>query len=530
MPDRPGWALEPLDTSWEIGAVVIDVCRRAGIDSSSVDIGQLGGGHVDGIDIDPSETAAAAIESLGQVFQFDIASMSGTVCMVARGGDKVATILSDDLVDDGNKRDNVDRKDAISVPNVMHLEYYDFDGGADPTKQTSDRAIDSRAKSEIKVSSAVVMRTIDAARAVNIAHKVAAEEQLGDREINLPNPFIHITDADIITVDGDRYRVVATDIGYTTQKYKLRRDRKSAYTSTVNGVPPPVPVDPPSLIVGKTILNFIDSHIIRDNDDYLGYYIAVCRESGNWPGAIIEISLDGGVSYFNQSEVTIEAIVGETTSVLNTAEKWFPDNRNTVRIETTGDLGSATFREVLNRSNLAIIGDELINFENAAQIDDNEWELSGLLRGRKGSSIVEHPVGTRFVLINRNNLYYVPAELFYLNREITFKVTTSDASESNTVSALFTGKSQTERAPANLQAFRKGSDIIVRWVGVGRVGGSGTVRQGIDFIGYHVLVNGVGYDTTSQTVTVPNPGGSVTIKVAQRNRLTGLGQFSEITL
>src|SRR5690606_27896306 len=87
------------------------------------------------------------------------------------------------------------------------------------------------------------------------------------------------------------------------------------------------------------------------------------------------------------------------------------------------ELLPATMTEMLNRANLAIIGDELINFSEANQVGPTTWELRGLLRGRKGSGAVAHSAGERFVLLDLGDIAFVPAELFELGRALTFRVT-----------------------------------------------------------------------------------------------------------
>lgn len=528
---RPGWTLPPLDSSWVIADVVAEICARAGIPEDRIDVSALSG-YVDGLDHDPSEEAFKAIEYLGQLFQFDPCSHDGKIYFTLRGGEIVAELTQDNLVDTGD-REQAERKDTLSIPRVLHLEYHDLDGGLDAHKQTSDRSIDTRAVSEVKVETPVVMRADDAARAAVVNHKIAIEDQGGDVEITLSDEYIWLTDGDPVTLDGVRYRIIETDMDHGIQKYTLRRDRKSAYFSSILGVQPPVPADPPSLIVGNTVLQFIDSHILTDQDDSLGYYVAVSRASDNWSGASIDLSIDGGASFIASATATTEAVMGTLTTGLPAFDRWCPDDVNSfdVTLLQDDDLEEAPWPAVLNRSNLALVGNEIINFSYAEPIGLRTWRLSGLLRGRKGSGAVAHLAGERFVMLDRQRLSFIPADLTLLGRGLTFRVTSFDSETSGTVTENFTGQSQTERAPADLEAWRTDAGIEVRWVGVGRLGGGGSCRQGLQFVGYGVQVNGGAINATlNQSASIADPGGAVTIRVGQYNNLTGFGPIAEVTI
>src|SRR5690606_3210520 len=138
--------------------------------------------------------------------------------------------------------------------------------------------------------------------------------------------------------------------------------------------------------------------------------------------------------------------------------------------------------------------------------------LRGLLRGRKGTDAVSHSAGERFVLLNSIDITFVPAELFELGRDLTFRVTSFGAEpgpDSTTITLL--GRSQIERQPAYLHTRRSGGDIIVSWQGVGRLGGGASVGMGAYFTGYRVTLGATTVDTTARTVTIPYTAGTLSV-------------------
>jgi len=520
---RPGGQDQPI-ASWAIASVLAEVCARSGIPYDALDFELVEGG-VDGIMASANQDAYTTIEQLSGLFLFDVVNYDGQLHMIPRGGDVVAELTLDDLVEDSGEVDKSERLDSIEVPRVLFLEYMDYDGGLTADKQISDRSLDIRSLGEQRNQTPVILRTADAARVAVIQHKVMIEEQRGGYEFSLPDSWIWLTCGDIVTLEGERLRIVEIDINDGYQSYKTAHDRATAYSSVVEGVPIDQPSVPPTLVIGNTTLHFIDSHILEDADDSLGYYLAA-NGLDVWRGCQVELSLDGGENYIDSDTSGAPTVMGVLETALASGSVYYPDVVNTCRVRLlrdTSELFETTLTGMMNRANLCLIGDEIVNFAGAEEIDPGLWELSYFLRGRKGTQVASHPIGTRFVMLSLGSLAYVGTDLFLLGRNLTFRVTSLGADVQSTVFTVpFTGRSQIERQPAYLRAVRSGGDIIITWQGVGRLGGGSRIGMGAFFDGYRVTVNGTLYTTTAQTLTV-TLGGAATITVQQVNRITGIG-------
>lgn len=528
---RPGIGTVPADGSWALASIVADVCERAGIPFDRINLDGLEGA-VAGLPVSPADPAFNALEALEQIFLFDTSNFDGKIHFVPRGGAAIVDIPLDDLVDDGAEGRKLKRKDSISVPKVLHFEYMDTEGGLSADTQTSDRSIDNRSRGEVKLQTAVIMSADDAAKAAVINHKVSIEEQRGGYEFALPDSYVWLTPGDIVTLDGERLRITEVEIDEGFQKCVTIFDRASAYFSTIQGVPVVPPVDPPTLVVGDTVLHFIDSHILRDGDDRLGYYVAVSGESEAWQGALVELSTDGGENYGQSVDALTDADMGVLLDPLQVHSRFYPDQINRCRVRMLRpnmELESSDLRGMMNRQNLALIGNELINFADADEVEAGVWEIGHLLRGRKGSDIAAHSAGTRFVMLDRSQLWFIDAEVFELGRTLTFRATSFGTSNAQTQSAAFTGRTQIERAPAYLRARRSGGNLIITWQGVGRLGGGSQVRQGQHFTGYRVTINGTAHTTTNQSFIITEPAGAATITVQQVNSITGAGPAAQVT-
>ena len=516
--------------SWSLGNLVIDLCSRAGLDPDMYDVGSLEG-RVRGLLVSNSTPTISTIHSLAENHLFDVSNYGGKVHFIPRGGEVVRTIDMDDLIDTGEV-DKRTRADTIEVPLTMHLEYYDIEGGLNPDLQTSDRSIDSRSKDEKKIETIELLTSDEAARSIATTHKLSIEEQRGEFEFALTRKYFELTNGDVVEMDGERLRITQTDIDSNSQKYKASFDRKSAYSSNIKGVPAQQPTPPPDKVIGKSVVELMDTHILSDQDDLLGYYIVGERTTPAWQGAAVEISIDGGESYIDEISIGSEGVVGYLTAPLDVHPHWWQDLRNTIELElkdTRDVIEQYTHRDVMNRKGLIMVGDEIMNFEVADDVDGKgNWTLTKLLRGRKGTTAKSHAVGERVVFLDYGAVDFYETELFDVGRTYTLRITSYNTSESDIRQFTYQGKSQVERAPARLSVRKSGSDMVISWIGVGKLGGGGRVAMGAQFDGYKVTVGSTVHTTSNTTLTVPYQAG--TIKVQQMNKLMGAGKAAEVVV
>ncbi len=326
------------------------------------------------------------------------------------------------------------------------------------------------------------------------------------------------------------------------QQYDVMHDRQSAYTSNVEGIPAAPQTPPPSNIIGPTLIEPLDIHILRDVDDGLGfmYYVAVSGVLPAWTGCLVELSLDGGANYISSVTAESGAVMGELDAILDDHPQEFPDEVHTLAVSIStpfAALEETDLAGMMNRQNFAIVGDEIIQFANAEEVTEGHWELSLLLRGRKGTSTETHAAGTRFVLLEIGGLGIIPASVLDVGRTLTFRATSFGESEATgtVVSMLYTGRSQIEREPAYVMARLDGADAIVSWQGVGRLGGGAQVAHGARFAGYRVEFDDgaaavITVDTANQELTqdVSSLSQPIQIRVMQLNDLTGAGPAIEV--
>lgn len=541
------------ECSITVGQLVQELCERAGMPAGSFNTSDIDDLECQGFMVLNTYPVAEAFRSLSQVFFFDPANIDGVLHFIKRGGNSVQTITETDMLADEQEIEQAKRGDSIVIPRVLHLNYQDVDGGLAPNKQSSERAGDYRANGDQSLQSAVVMTTNQAARAVVINHKIMAELQLGELKFCLPDSFLKLVPSNPVVVQWQGHSVRAmiqradTLDGY--QEYTLVRDRQSAYVSEVEGIPPPPQTPPPSNVIGPTLIELLDIHILQDADDNVGlsYYVAISGVLEAWTGALVELSLDGGENYIDSATSENAAVMGTLLDELPDHPREFPDTVHSFRVQIQTPLAELEVTDLeglLNRQNLAIVGNEIIQFAEADEVSEGVWELSYLLRGRKGTDTAQetgsaHPIGERFVLLERGSLTLIPAGLLDLGRTLTFRATSYGTTvESGTVvSMLYTGRSQIEREPAYVRARRDGTNAIVDWQGVGRLGGGAQAAHGARFDGYRITFDdgsspAVVVDTSAQTLTqsIAALSSPITISVQQLSTLMGAGPAIEVTI
>jgi len=528
---EPSGPPEECDDGATLARVVKMICLEAGLTEDQIDVSLLEG-EVRGFPMSNAHPAYQGLEALARIFLFDPVNYDGKIHFQPRGWAPVADVPTEEVVDDGGDIDVYTRRDAISVPRVMHLEFYSPMGGLNPEKQTSDRSIDTRAVAEAKFETTLILDPTEAARVVNINHKVASEEQRGGFEFALPDSWLKLAVGNVITMAGDRLRINEVEIDEGYQRYKTSFDRVGSYASTAQPFVPPPPPPPAPTFVGATQLEIVETRILRDADDRLGYYLAAAGFTENWAGCVVEVSRDGGANYDEAHELTAETVMGRLVTALPAHSRDYPDSVNTCQIQLLrGDmeLESATLAQMQNRTNLAMIGDELVNFGGAEEVTAGTWNLSYFLRGRKRTPVLSHNAGERFVLLRRPSLLLLDVELFELRTPLTFRATSKGADLGLTQTVTIFGRSQLEVAPAYLKVVRD-SGLSITWQGIGRLGGGVNIGMGQYFTGYRVTVGSTVYSTTDQSLAIADPGGALVIKVQQVNSLTGVGPALEVTV
>jgi hypothetical protein len=132
---------------------------------------------------------------------------------------------------------------------------------------------------------------------------------------------------------------------------------------------------------------------------------AVSAAGPHWSGAALYTDAGDGQLRPSGSASRTRAVIGTTRDVLGAASPLLIDRGNSVTVNlAAADLAltGASLADLAGGANLALVGEELIQFARAEPLGEGGWRLSGLLRGRGGTEhgVPGHRAGEPFALLD----------------------------------------------------------------------------------------------------------------------------------
>jgi hypothetical protein len=328
-------------------------------------------------------------------------------------------------------------------------------------------------------------------------------------------------------------------------------------------------LQPPLNSSGPSQLHLLDIPLLRDQDDTgqngsRGYWAANNYGGSTWPGAKLYRSADGS----SWSEVG-RAVTGAPWGVSNTAlgdpaSPWRLDTVNTVDIaivEGEDQLASCTELELVNGANAAALiksnGEvEIIQFQTVTSLGNQEYRLSNLLRGRRGSDTMaySHAANEVFVLLTTSTVNALTTTVALLDTTFRYRaVTAGQLPEAALIETFeFSGRDLMPYAPMNHTCVDSGTDTIISWVRRTRLGGGladGTgdvpLAEGSEEYELEILDGPAGsvvrtvtalssptytYSDANRSADGLGSATALTLKVYQMSELVGRGFTREVTV
>lgn len=526
----------------QLSIILTDIADRCGVAASRIDVSELTD-QVRGYAVRNEYQGAAVIRPLQQVFFFDSYDADGKTWFPKRGAEPVLTLTADDLVDDP-EFDESDRKQEVEYPRVLHLLYASIDNAHAPADQPSVRiSPDVRVRGEMSVEVAVTLNDDEAAQTADKMHKVAWTDLRGRVQITIPGNYARLTPTDVVLFDYEgRTRRLAIEKRQAADgvlRLTCRHERQSNYTSDVTGYPMRPQLPPSSTFPGETDFIWMNLPVVIDNEDELGFHVAVAGSEAGWTGARVDMSGDSGANYTPIATLNQSATIGYLLAAVGNASKYTTDTQNELRIALTAPISvleSSSRLQVLRSANaLAIVKSdatvEIVQFQDVVEESNNVWVCTTLLRGRRNTTPQAHVAGSRVVLLR--DAEFLPQPVTYVGDDLWFRATSVGNSPDDSEELVRTWSpawSQREWAPCYLRTSRSGDNLTATWSPRPRLGDSRLPYESVNFDGYRVTLtksgNSTTFDTTATTFTVDTSAlGSapVTISIRGINRITGVG-------
>ncbi|MEH3122999.1 MAG: phage tail protein [Sphingomonas phyllosphaerae] len=293
----------------------------------------------------------------------------------------------------------------------------------------------------------------------------------------------------------------------------------------------------PDLATAATVLVAAELPALDDGrGETLRIAVLANGDAPGWSGAALMTSDDDGATWEEAGSTAAPAIVGRLAMPVAAGTAWLIDRATTLEVMLAHDaltLMSIDDAALDRGGNLALLGEELIQFRDAEQIAPRRWRLSTVLRGRRGSVAQAQAAGVAFALVERGCVTTIALPRARPGDTIRLLASGRGDAAPVATSLVPTGLSIAPPAPVRLRATRRadgGADV--RWVRRSRLGwrwgDDGDVPLGEERERYRMTIGtGAGarvIESDLPAVSVPAalmPAGQVRVEVRQLGTLAG---------
>lgn len=447
----------------DTGAVTIgSIASELGGMASSGATPALGGFAATG------ENVRAAIEPLAMLASLSVTD-DGDALRLGRSATEPAVIAREDMLHGEGDRGERNRRSADAIPEEVGISYYeparDWQTGLQRATIGGPRLRAERIALPAALSAGAAKDFAETRLAALRAARASAKLRLGWRDMALrPGMLVRLA--------GE------------TGLWKVERWRfeKMAAALELTGVPeggvggaaasPGRPVREPDLAHGPTVIHVLDVPITLDGPASTArMLVAAAGPQAGWRRAALSISHDGDASWADAGMTAAPAVMGEALAALAAGGAALFDDSNFVDVRLLNDsmwLESRTDAALVDGANLALVGEELIQFGRAEPLGERAFRLSRLLRGRRGTewAIGDHGAGERFVLLEAAALALVDLPASRIGGMLAVMAEgLGDAGAPVMTARMIEGAALRPPAPAHLVAEHlAGGDIRLTWV------------------------------------------------------------------
>jgi len=556
------------DTTFSVGAAVLDMTERADITNASVvGLTEL----IRGFMLARQAPVYKAILPLAVAYNFETTEqrgqiryilksrgMKGTVPLIHMGGRNPSDSPS------GNGPIEYRNITEVSMPDEVSLSYRDPAMDYQTNAQTSFRRVGNAINKE-NHELPIVLSADDVKQIADRLLWGAWSNKQGS-QFSTSDAWARISPGDILGIPSFNetlpMKVVLTTRGNNgIIQFDTFYEDPEVFNSQALGIDGLLS-DRTVIVPGDTTFVQIDGPLLNDVDAPAGFYWAATGVNDGWRGAEIRRSSDGGLTYSDMSDVATRNPVGTVTGTLGSGSDVTFDRATTLTVTLTSSrstLESVSELLVLNGNNGAWVGPEnggvgeVIQFATATLISSNTYELTDLLRGRLGTehAIDNHTSGEVFVLLQIGTLGSSEFGVNDWNKSRLYKPVSFLQDELLTQAQTFTntGIRSKPLSPVHVKGTRDVSNnLTVTWIrrtrlrvpGLGNGEaplGEATEQYEVDILSgatvvrtIQIIAETTTYTAAQQTTDGLTPGDPVDLEVFQISETRGRGYTAEATV
>lgn len=363
---------------------------------------------------------------------------------------------------------------ADAAPRALTLSYYDPARDYQAGIQRAVRPGAGTRESRVELAAAL---DASAAKGLAEAALARAEQERERRTLALPWSALAIRPGARVAIAGsagqwrvERWTLEQMVVALECVAIALDLPDAAASAGRVLGAP--------DRTIGATRIEVFELPLIGDALSTVPR-LAVAATGGGagWRGAALLLSVDGGARWSPAGGTALPAVIGRIDVPPGAGAVAIEDRFNRIDVTLAQDawtLGDADAAALRAGANLAMLGDELLQFARAEPLGEARWRLSGLWRGRRGTeaAIGTQRVGDRFVLLSADSLAVLDLPGTSIGSDAAILAQgAGDAPEGVTARAPIRGVAMMPPAPVHLTAqVQADGSTLVQWVRRSRIG------------------------------------------------------------
>lgn len=467
-------SLNPPVVPTTVAAAVSKISQLCGLTAGDIDVSRIPF-PLDGFAINQQSAGHDAITTLQNGFFFDGIESTTQMKFVPRGGPSVITIPDEDLAaQEGNAASpalvTTVRAQEEELPQDLSFTYVSALAFYQKGNQIAQRQI-TRSQDARTIDLGISFSDMQAKFVVETLLYNGWMERM-KYTINLPRKYAYLEPTDVVTARSLTMRLVAK---HETQANVVNFDGVASHqsvwvggyvSSAGSGITPPTTNNPANV---NALL--LDIPLTDDGDSPAGFYVVADRRCNLYK------SSDGGGTYNVVAQVPAATAIGTAQSALpdfGDGSTVFDEYGTVTVLLTSGTLSSASALAVLNGDKEYLLGNEIIQSKNSVLIAPNTYQLSGHLRGRRGTewAMPGHVAGERFAALPGTDVPGVTTELY---QSRLYKAAAPGSSLTAAPALAFTNSGQRLKcySPVGLIGGINGAgDVILQWVRRTRIGGA----------------------------------------------------------
>ncbi|MGI4877440.1 MAG: phage tail protein [Janthinobacterium lividum] len=361
------------------------------------------------------------------------------------------------------------RAAAGTIPDALAVGFYD---PARDYQLGLQRAV--RRSPPLRTEQRDLPVALDAATAKRLAEDLLrrAATARTTATIALPWRYAGVRAGDLVRTDDDARAWRVRHWSLVGPTVELEVEPVASATGGTLVADPGRPFDAGDLPNGPTVLHVLDLPALPGpSSDTPRLWLAAAGASAGWRRAEVLVSADGGASYSSAATIVGPAIIGSATTPLapGNCDRW--DRRSTIDVQLLDEamwLESRSEASVLAGANLALVGDEIVQFAVATALGDRRFRLSTLLRGRRGTegAAPGHGAAERFVMLDTGRMAPFDLTPEALGGALVFKAVGAgdDPASVPALEVRLAGRSLQPPGPVMVRVVRSVAGFDIGWI------------------------------------------------------------------